>query len=200
MLERPTAPGCRHPRTSLGYPRAPPTIDNWVRRPDLVQAVIAHEFPWRFTRHLPTASQVVALASIGSLALRGRYGDAAEALLRSAYSYRDGGSAWDAFPEEWRRVAREDARAALTDFRNSIGVYPSRTGSCDRPCPSRVQLRRAEPQQHVPARPIARRCHPRCEHASDRRGRPCSALRCNNELRPTGRRHHRKGAEDERLQ
>jgi steroid delta-isomerase-like uncharacterized protein len=47
--------------------------------------------------------------------------------LRSAYTYRDGGTAWDAFPEEWRRVARENARAALTDFRNSIGVYPSRT-------------------------------------------------------------------------
>jgi len=29
-------------------------IDLAVRRPDLVQAVIAHESPWRFTRHLPT--------------------------------------------------------------------------------------------------------------------------------------------------
>jgi pimeloyl-ACP methyl ester carboxylesterase len=47
--------------------------------------------------------------------------------LRSAYTYRDGGTAWDAFPEEWRRIAWENARAALTDFRNSIGVYPSRT-------------------------------------------------------------------------
>jgi len=102
-------------------------IDLVVRRPDLVRAVIAHEFPWRFTRHLPTVSQVAALAKIGSLVLRGRHGDAAEALLRSAYTYRDGGSAWDAFPEEWRRAARENARAALTDFRNSIGTYPSAT-------------------------------------------------------------------------
>ena len=102
-------------------------VDLAVRRPDLVQAVIAHEFPWRFTRHLPTASQMAALARIAALALRGRQSDAAEALLRSAYSYRDGGSAWDAFPQEWRRVARDNARAALTDFRNSIGVYPSRT-------------------------------------------------------------------------
>jgi pimeloyl-ACP methyl ester carboxylesterase len=86
--------------------------------------VIAHEFPWRFTRHVPTVSQVVALAKIGSLALRGRDRDAAEVLLRFAYTYRDGGSAWDAFPEEWRRVGRENARAALADFRNSIGVYP----------------------------------------------------------------------------
>jgi pimeloyl-ACP methyl ester carboxylesterase len=87
--------------------------------------VIAHEFPWRFTRHLPTGAQVVALAKIGSLALRGRSSDAAEALLRSAYSYRDGDSAWDAFPEAWRQAARDNARATLVDFRNSIGSYPS---------------------------------------------------------------------------
>jgi pimeloyl-ACP methyl ester carboxylesterase len=46
-------------------------------------------------------------------------------LLRAAYTYRDGGSAWDSFPEEWRRAGRENARPALADFRNSIGVYPS---------------------------------------------------------------------------
>jgi 3-oxoadipate enol-lactonase len=100
-------------------------VDLAVRRPDLVRVVIAHEFPWRFTRHLPTGSQIKALVRIGSLALRGRHGDAAEVLLRSAYTYRDGGSTWDAFPEEWRQVAREDARAALADFRNSIVTYPS---------------------------------------------------------------------------
>jgi pimeloyl-ACP methyl ester carboxylesterase len=102
-------------------------VDLAVRRPDLVQVVIAHEFPWRFTRHVPSGSQLAALAKIGSFALRGRHRDAAEALLRSAYTYRDGGSAWDAFPEEWRRAGRENASAALTDFRNSIGVHPSAT-------------------------------------------------------------------------
>jgi pimeloyl-ACP methyl ester carboxylesterase len=100
-------------------------VDLAVRRPDLVRVVVAHEFPWRFTRHLPTRSQIAALAKIGSLALRGRQSDAAEALLRSAYAYRDGGSAWDAFPSEWRQVARENAGPALADFRNSIGTYPS---------------------------------------------------------------------------
>jgi 3-oxoadipate enol-lactonase len=102
-------------------------VDLGMRRPDLVRVVVAHEFPWRFTRHLPTVSQVKALAKIGSLTLRGRHRDAAEVLLRSAYTYRDGGSAWDAFPEEWRRAGRENARAALADFRNSIGTYPSPT-------------------------------------------------------------------------
>jgi 3-oxoadipate enol-lactonase len=100
-------------------------VDLAVRRPDLVQAVIAHEFPWRFSRHIPSAAQIRALAKIGSLILRGRQSDAAEVLLRSAYTYCDGGSAWDDFPEEWRRAGRENASAVLADFRNSIGVYPS---------------------------------------------------------------------------
>ncbi len=85
----------------------------------------AHEFPWRFSRHLPTGAQIAALGKIGLLAICGRPSDAAEALFRSAYTYRDGRSAWDAFPEEWRQVGRDNARAALADFRNSIGTYPS---------------------------------------------------------------------------
>jgi pimeloyl-ACP methyl ester carboxylesterase len=100
-------------------------VDLAVRRPDLVRAVVAHEFPWRFARHLPGTSQVAALARIGYLAMRGQDGDAAEVLLRTAYTYRDGGSAWDAFPQEWRRVGRDNAKAALADFRNSIRSYPS---------------------------------------------------------------------------
>ena len=100
-------------------------IDLAVRRPDLVRAVIEHEGPWRFTRHLPGGPQVVALAKIGALIVRGRPSDAAEALLRSAYSYRDGGSAWDAFPEEWRRAGRENAKATLWDFITTIGNHPS---------------------------------------------------------------------------
>jgi pimeloyl-ACP methyl ester carboxylesterase len=100
-------------------------VDLAVRRPDLVQAVVAHEFPWRFTHRFPPASQIAALAKIGALALRGRHGDAAEVLLRTTYTYRDGSSAWDAFPAEWRQIARENARAALADFRNSIVAYPS---------------------------------------------------------------------------
>ena len=100
-------------------------VDLAVRRPDLVQAVIAHEAAWRANRHLPNWSQVVAVSTIGWSSLRGRYADAAETLLRAAYRHRDGSSSWDAFPDQWRRVARDNARAALQDFRNSIGDYPS---------------------------------------------------------------------------
>ena len=100
-------------------------VDLAVRRPDLVREVVAHEFPWRYARHVPDASQVGALAKIGLFGLLRRDRAAVETLLRSAYAYRDGGSAWDAFPEEWREAARDDAKAALADFRNSVGVYPS---------------------------------------------------------------------------
>jgi pimeloyl-ACP methyl ester carboxylesterase len=99
-------------------------IDLAARRPDLVRAVVAHEAPWRFTRRVPSRSQLAAIARIGWFALRGRPQDAAEALLRGAYGYRDGGSAWDDFPEEWRRAGRASGRAALADFLNSIGEYP----------------------------------------------------------------------------
>lgn len=125
--------------TLLDSLRAPPAVvvgtsagaaiavDLAVRRPDLTRAVVAHEFPWRFTRHVPNPFQLVALAEIALLTLRHRQRDAAEALLRSAYTYADGGTAWDAFPEEWRRAGRDNARAALADFRNSVAAYPART-------------------------------------------------------------------------
>jgi 3-oxoadipate enol-lactonase len=100
-------------------------VDLAVRHPDILRAVIAHEAAWRATRHLPNAAQLAAVIKIGWLTLRGRHDEAAETLLRAAYAYRDGGTAWDAFPEEWRRIAMENARPALLDFRNSIGNYPS---------------------------------------------------------------------------
>ena len=115
-----------HPAVVVGTSAgAAIAVDLAVRRPELVRMVVAHEFPWRFTRHLPAASQVVALAKIGAFALLGRQADATEALLRSAYSYGDGRSAWDAFPEEWRQIAKENAGPALADFLNSIRSYPS---------------------------------------------------------------------------
>ena len=103
-------------------------LDLAVRHPNLVRAVIEHEGPWRFTRRLPTGSQVATFATMGSLIVRGRPSEAAEALLRSAYSYRDGGSAWDLFPEEWQQAGRENARATLWDFVSTIGNHPSPAG------------------------------------------------------------------------
>ena len=73
-------------------------LDLAVRRPDLVRAVVVHEAAWRALRH-PDASGLGALARMQWLAWRGRYPEAAETLLRWVYGYRDGGSAWDAFPE-----------------------------------------------------------------------------------------------------
>jgi hypothetical protein len=56
------------------------------------------------------------LARMQWLGWRGRYPEAADGPLRFVYTYRDGGSAWDAFPEEWRRTARENGRSVRADL------------------------------------------------------------------------------------
>src|SRR5215469_10104993 len=98
-------------------------LDLAVRRPDLVRAVVVHEAAWRALRH-PDASGLATLARMQWLAWRGRYDEAAEVLLRWVYSYRDGGSAWDAFPETWRQTARENGRSVVADLKSSMGGYP----------------------------------------------------------------------------
>ena len=107
--------------TSVGATIA---IDLALRRPDLVRTVIAYESPWRASRHRPTTASLTALAGMGWLALRGYHADAAERFLRWAYTYRDGGTAWEAFPQQWRRTARDNAKAVLADIRIAIGSYP----------------------------------------------------------------------------
>jgi len=99
-------------------------LDLAIRRPDLVRAVVVHEAAWRALRH-PDASGLGALARMQWLAWRGRYPDAAETLLRWVYSYRDGGSASDAFPEAWRQTARDNGRAVVADLKSSMGSYPN---------------------------------------------------------------------------
>lgn len=98
-------------------------LDLAVRRPDLVRAVVAHESPWRATRHL-SASGLGTLVTVEWAARRGRHAEAVDVLLRWVYAYRDGGSAWDAFPEEWRRTARENGGAVVADLRGTLRSYP----------------------------------------------------------------------------
>lgn len=64
-------------------------------------------------RQPPTIPQLAAFSRMGWLVARGRHAEAVAAFLRFAYSYRDGGSAWDAFPEEWRRAATRTRRRHL---------------------------------------------------------------------------------------
>jgi pimeloyl-ACP methyl ester carboxylesterase len=98
-------------------------LDLAVRRPDLVRAVVIHEAAWRAMRH-PDVSGLGTLARMQWLAWRDRYPQAAETLLRWVYAYRDGGSAWDAFPEQWRRSARENGRSVVADLRATMGGHP----------------------------------------------------------------------------
>jgi pimeloyl-ACP methyl ester carboxylesterase len=98
-------------------------LDLALRRPDLVRTVVVHEAPWRALLH-PDVSALGTLARMQWLAWRGRYDEATEVLLRQVYAYRDGGSAWDAFPDEWRRVARENGRSVVADLWATLGSYP----------------------------------------------------------------------------
>jgi pimeloyl-ACP methyl ester carboxylesterase len=98
-------------------------LDLAVRRPDLVRAVVVHEAAWRALRH-PDASGLGTLARMQWLAWRGRYPEAAETLLRWVYGYHGGGSAWHAFPEQWRQIARETGRSVVADLESSMGGYP----------------------------------------------------------------------------
>jgi pimeloyl-ACP methyl ester carboxylesterase len=94
-----------------------------VRRPDLVRAAVLHESPWRALRH-PSAPALGTLARMEWQARRGRYAEATETLLRFVYAYRDGGSAWDQFPEEWRRTAKENGKSVIADLESTILGYP----------------------------------------------------------------------------
>jgi pimeloyl-ACP methyl ester carboxylesterase len=98
-------------------------LDLAVHRPDLVRAVVAHEAAWRAMRH-PSVAGLGTLARMQWLGWRGQDARAAEVLLRWVYAYRDSGSAWDAFPEQWRRTARENGGAVLADLRATMGSYP----------------------------------------------------------------------------
>lgn len=99
-------------------------IDLAVRRPDLVRAAVAHEAARRGLRH-PAASGLLTLTRMEWLAARGRHADAAEVLLRYVYGYHDGGSAWDAFPADWRRIARDHGRSVIADLHSTLGSYPA---------------------------------------------------------------------------
>jgi pimeloyl-ACP methyl ester carboxylesterase len=99
-------------------------LDVAVRRPDLVRSVVSHEAPWRALAH-PDPAALATLAQVGWQVARDRYDQATEALLRFVYGYQDGGSAWDAFPEEWRATARANGRQVIADLFATMRSYPS---------------------------------------------------------------------------
>jgi pimeloyl-ACP methyl ester carboxylesterase len=99
-------------------------LDVAVRRPDLVRAVVSHEAPWRALAH-PDPSALGTLGRMGWHSSCGRYDQAAEVLLRFVYGYRDGGTAWDAFPEQWREIARENGHQVVADLLATMRSYPS---------------------------------------------------------------------------
>ena len=99
-------------------------IDLALRHPEAVRSVIAYESPWRARRH-PDLPSLRTVAKLWWLDRLGRFADGASMFMRWAYAYPEGGSAWDAFPEEWRRTATANARATIADVWIAIGDYPA---------------------------------------------------------------------------
>jgi pimeloyl-ACP methyl ester carboxylesterase len=173
-------------------------LDLAVRRPDLVRAVVVHEAAWRALRH-PDASGLGALARMQWLAWRGRYPEAAETLLRWVYSYRDGGSAWDAFPEQSRRTARENGRSVVADLKSSMGGYPPRPGPGDDHRTGRVHLWVAQPRLYALHHALTGPGHSDGKGAGDRRRCARRPVRRAGQLRPGHRRNDALGGSFDRL-
>jgi pimeloyl-ACP methyl ester carboxylesterase len=130
-----------------------------VRRPDLVLAAVLHESPWRALRH-PSAPALGTLARMEWQARRGRYAEATETLLRFVYAYRDGGSAWDQFPEEWRRTAKENGKSVIADLESTILGYPPPKGPGEDHRTVRVHVWLTKPELHAPHHTFAGPGHP----------------------------------------
>ncbi len=152
------SPSARHPATSirqhaedaaalLGQLGAAPAVvvglsvgatialELAVQRSDLVSALILHEPPFHAKKH-PDLSTIGPLLRVQTLRLLRRERRAAEAFLRWAYAYRDGGSAFDAFPAAWRQAALDHAGLVLRDLDIATGEHLTRARLAAITCPA----------------------------------------------------------------
>ena len=86
-----------------------------VTRPDLVRGMVLHEPPFHGKRH-PSLATIRAVIRMQRLQKQGRVVDAAESFMSWAYAYPGGGTAYDAYPERWREVARSNAASTVNDI------------------------------------------------------------------------------------
>ena len=158
-----------------------------VRRPDLVRAAVLHESPWRALRH-PSAPALGTLARMEWQARRGRYAEATETLLRFVYAYRDGGSAWDQFPEEWRRTAKENGKSVIADLESTILGYPRPKDLAKITAPFVCTYGSRSPSYMRPITRVAGPGHPDGARYGDRRRRSRRHVRRAGQLRSGDRR------------
>ena len=86
-----------------------------VARPDLVRGMVLHEPPFHGKRH-PSLATIRAVIRMQRLHKQGRVADAAENFMSWAYAYPGGGSAYEAYPQRWREVARSNAASTVHDI------------------------------------------------------------------------------------
>ncbi len=95
-----------------------------VRRPDLVRALVVAEPAYAVVRH-PSVSVARAVTAMLLRWLARRDAPAAaEGYYRWATRHTTGGNSYDGYPDEWRRVAREHARASLREVLQLVVPRP----------------------------------------------------------------------------
>ncbi len=91
-----------------------------TRHPGLVNCLILEEAPFEVAVS-PTPEAAAAVQRVGQLTGEGRGRDAAEAFMRFVFSYRTGGSAFDAFDPELRESMLANAATLMPEVQAGSG-------------------------------------------------------------------------------
>jgi pimeloyl-ACP methyl ester carboxylesterase len=91
-----------------------------TRHPRLVSCLVLEEAPFQVAAS-PTPEAAAALQRVGQLTSEGRGRDAAEAFLRFVFSYRTGGSAFDAFDPGLRESMLSNAATLMPEVQAGSG-------------------------------------------------------------------------------
>jgi pimeloyl-ACP methyl ester carboxylesterase len=91
-----------------------------TKHPDLVRCLILEEAPFQLAA-MPTPEAAAAIQRVGQLAGEGRERDAAETFMRFVFSYRTGGSAYDAFDPELRASLLANAATLMPEVQAGSG-------------------------------------------------------------------------------
>lgn len=91
-----------------------------ARHPGLVNCLILEEAPFQVAAS-PTPEAAAAIQRVGQLTGAGRARDAAEAFMRFVFSYRTGGSAFDAFDPELRESMLANAATLMPEVQAGSG-------------------------------------------------------------------------------